>query len=159
MSAFGDKLDLEVVVTNKTDKTVSIIDKRSDAGSYLKSGYAFRYSLFKDTEAHDTFYHAPLMKDRSSNEVSEFAPHQKETTSVEITYLEKIEHYYFASKQHDGPTLSFTQYSIPVKGSGKFKLWVEYDQTSTKENYTQQRKGIQLWKGKVMSNTVIVEVK
>ena len=78
---------------------------------------------------------------------------------VEIDYKEKINNYHFYSQEHDGPVLSFTRHAIPVKGSGKFKLWVEYDQTSAKENYTQQRTGLHLWKGKVMSNAVIVEVK
>lgn len=157
--SLGDTLNLEVVVTNKTDQIVNIIDTRSDLGSFLESGYAFRYSMFGEEEAHNTSFCAPLMKVRSINTKTEFPPHHKATTSVTVEYKEKLVHYYSLRRQYDGPVLSFTKFAIPAKGGGKFKLWVEYDQTKTVENYTQNKNGIRLWKGKVRSNTVTFDVK
>lgn len=114
--------------------------------------------MLGEDEPRSTFFCAPLMKIRPVIVTSEFPPHHQETTSVELTYQEKTEYHYYSANKYDGPSLRFAKFAIPLNGSGKLKLWVEYNQTMARENYAQQKTGVQLWKGKAMSNVVMLKV-
>lgn len=159
--SLSDELEFDVIITNKTDQIVSIVDERTDLGSLVTSGHSFRYSIVGDSESHDTVYCAPFMKISSVNKVTTLNPHFKQITSVKITYLDKFDHYDFFSDKYDkhGPVLYFTKYLIPAKPKTTYKIWVEYDQSNASENFIQKKRGINLWKGKVMSNAVLVHVK
>ena len=84
-----------------------------------------------DNKSNQTFFYTSP-KVRCDKKKSEIPPQQQQLTSVEITYIKQLERYHFSHDGPDGSILSFSKYAIPVEGSGKFKLWVEYDQTSEK---------------------------
>jgi hypothetical protein len=51
-----------------------------------------------------------------------------------------------------------SKYRFPLPTSGQYRLWICYDQTKTQENFMQKNNKVKLWKGKVKSNAVVINI-
>jgi hypothetical protein len=92
--------------------------------------------------------------------VTTLPPFQRIVHKFTIKREEKIECWHDTSNK-DKPHLVFgdcVKYGIPLASNGQHKLWISFDETHARENYTQTKNGIFLWKGKVNSNEIVVTI-